>query len=325
MESGNKKVLITGVAGFIGMHTARSLCRVGYNVHGVDNLNPYYDPQLKRDRLSQLTSERLFTFDQLDITARKEMKKLFSNENFNVVVHLAAQAGVRFSLEHPENYIDNNIVGFGNILEGCRHGTVKHLVYSSSSSVYGRNTKIPFAETDPVDLPSSLYAATKRANELMTESYHHLYGLPCTGLRLFTVYGPWGRPDMAYFKFTRLLYTGKVLPLFNEGKHRRDMTYIDDIVSGIVAAVEREPTGHRIYNLGNHTPIELMDMVRELESLTQQTAQTELLPFQDGDVLETYADITAASRDLGFMPKTSLREGLERFVEWYKGYYRQDR
>jgi UDP-glucuronate 4-epimerase len=306
-----KKVLVTGAAGFIGMYTARSLCQTGYHVYGIDNLNPYYDPQLKSDRLSQLSSKKQFEFKQLDITDRDAIKQLFIENDFEVVVHLAAQVGVRNSLDHPETYIDNNIVGLGNILEGCRRNGVGHLVYTSSSSVYGRNTKTPFTENDPVNLPASLYAGTKRANELMVEAYHHLYHIACTGLRLFTVYGPWGRPDMAYFKFTQLLYQGEKIPLFNAGKHRRDTTYIDDIISGIVAAMKHVPTGHCIYNLGNSDPVELMDILRELERITRRKARTVLLPFQEGDVLVNYADISAASQDLGFKPMIRIREGLE--------------
>ncbi len=315
------KYLVTGVAGFIGMHTAKALLEAGHNVQGGDNFAPFYDPQLKHDRLAQLQPIHGFTFEEFDITDREKTKGLFESGAFDVVVHLAAQPGVRYSIEHPEAYLDNNVVGFGNVLEGCRHTDVKHLIYASSSSVYGRNQKIPFVETDPVVLPASLYAATKRANELMAETYHHLFGLPCTGLRFFTVYGPWGRPDMAYFKFTKLLYAGEPLPLFNGGEHRRDMTYIDDIVEGIMGAVQRKPEGHRLYNLGNNAPVELWTLVHELEALTQRKANIQKLPFQEGDVMETYADIKAAATDLGFKPDTSLRQGLESFVSWYKQYY----
>lgn len=315
------KCLLTGVAGFIGMHTAKALLEAGLKVHGVDNFAPFYDPQLKRNRLAQLQPIHDFAFEELDIADRERTRRLFDSGGFDVVVHLAAQPGVRYSLEHPEAYIDNNVVGFGNILEGCRHTDVKHLIYASSSSVYGRNHKIPFVETDPVILPASLYATTKRVNELMAETYHHLYGLPCTGLRLFTVYGPWGRPDMAYFKFTKLLYAGEPLPLFNGGKHRRDMTYIDDIIEGIMGAIQRKPGGHRFYNLGNNAPVELWTLVHELEDLTHRKAHILELPFQEGDVFETYADIKAAATDLGFKPGTSLRQGLESFVSWYKRYY----
>ena len=318
------RVLVTGAAGFIGMHTAQALLQAGAEVHGIDDLNPYYDPQLKRDRLAQLNQNPLFTFGELDIAEQEPIQNLFADHTFDTVIHLAAQAGVRYSLQHPEVYIQSNLVGFGNILEACRHGHVQHLVYSSSSSVYGRNTKTPFAEDDPVNLPTSLYAATKRANELMAESYYHLYSLPCTGLRFFTVYGPWGRPDMAYYKFTRMLYAGEALPIFNRGRHRRDMTYIDDIISGILAAANHEPEGHRIYNLGNNKPVELMELVRQLESLTRVKARIEHLPLQDGDVIETYADISAATADLGFHPTTELRDGLAKFIAWYNDYHRAD-
>ncbi len=314
-------ILVTGGAGFIGMHTIQILLNAGYNVYGIDNLAPYGDLQLKRDRLSQLEGQKGYIFERMDITNRAAVSQLFQDHHFDLVINLAAQAGVRYSLGHPATSVDANIVGFGNILEGCRHSEVRHLIYASSSSVYGRNTKVPFAEEDPVDLPSSLYAATKRANELMAESYHHLFGLPCTGLRFFSVYGPWGRPDMAYFKFTRMLFAGEPLPLFNAGNHRRDMTYIDDIVLGIQAAVERSPEGHRIYNLGNSTAVELMDMVRQLEDLTGKTAQADYLPFRAGDVYETYADFTAASAELGFTPTTRLADGLEKFIAWYKEYF----
>lgn len=318
----SQRILITGVAGFIGMHTAKALLEEGYDVYGIDNLNPYYDPQLKKDRIAQLREYHKFDFEQNDIINREEMQSLFERKEFTVVIHLAAQAGVRYSLEHPYSYIDSNLVGFGNILEYSRRIGVKHLIYGSSSSVYGRNKKVPFSEKDAVNLPASLYAATKLANELMAESYHHLFHLPCTGLRFFTVYGPWGRPDMAYFSFTRLLYAGEVLPVYNQGHHRRDMTYIDDILKGILAAVKREPPGHRIYNLGNNKPVELLDMIRQLELLTGKTAILKELPFQDGDVLETYADIQTASSELSYHPKTDFSEGLARFIDWYNEYYR---
>ncbi len=318
----SQRILITGVAGFIGMHTAKALLEEGYDVYGIDNLNPYYDPQLKKDRIAQLREYHKFDFEQNDIINREEMQSLFERKEFTVVIHLAAQAGVRYSLEHPYPYIDSNLVGFGNILESSRRIGVQHLIYGSSSSVYGRNRKVPFSEKDVVNLPASLYAATKLANEFMAESYHHLFRLPCTGLRFFTVYGPWGRPDMAYFSFTRLLYAGEVLPVYNQGHHRRDMTYIDDILKGILAAVKREPPGHRIYNLGNNKPVELLDMIRQLELLTGKTAILKELPFQDGDVLETYADIQTASSELSYHPKTDFSEGLARFIDWYNEYYR---
>lgn len=315
------KILVTGAAGFIGYHTSKALSKQ-HIVFGIDNFYEYYDPQLKKDRISQLVKVPSFFFTKLDITDRKELPVYFKREKFDVVVHLAAQPGILYSIKHPESYIDNNLVGTANLLEACRHSNVKHLVYASSSSVYGRNVDIPFLEDDPVRLPSSLYAATKRAVELMVESYNHLYKLPCTGLRFFTVYGPWGRPDMAYYKFTKLLYDNKSISLYNEGKHKRDMTYIDDIVEGITAVIRGKPIGHRIYNLGNTNPILLWTLLRELEDLVQRTAIIQKLPFQEGDVLETYANIDRASKDFGYQPKVQLHEGLENFIDWYKWYHK---
>lgn len=316
------KVLVTGAAGFIGMHTVRALVDAGHHVVGLDNLSDYYSPQLKLDRLNLLKGFDNFEFNKLDLSNRDELDQIFRQHQFDIVIHLAAQGGVRYSLQNPHTYIDSNIVAFMNILESCRHHNISHLIYASSSSVYGQNTKIPFAENDPVRSPASLYAATKIANEAMAESYHHLFDLYCTGLRFFTVYGPWGRPDMAYYKFTKMLFDGDEIPIYNEGRHRRDMTYIDDIVSGIMSCLAKPHDGHKIYNLGNNTPEELMDMVDELERLTACIARKKYLPLQAGDVLETYADISAAQTDLGFAPKTSMAHGLAKFVEWYKDYYK---
>ncbi len=313
------KILITGATGFIGYHTSQALSKQ-HTVIGIDNFSEYYDPQLKRDRLLQLVSNPNFFFVELDIINRKELPILFKREKFDIVIHLAAQPGVLYSIKDPEPYIDTNLVGTANLLEACRHNNVKHLIYASSSSVYGRNTKIPFSEDDSVDLPSSLYAATKRSTELMVESYSYLYDMTCTGLRFFTVYGPWGRPDMAYYKFTELLYNNKPIPLYNKGKHRRDMTYIDDVVDGIAAVVESEPKGHHIYNLGNTNPIELWTLVYELQDLTQKKTVILKLPLQGGDVLETYANIDRAFKDFGYHPKIQLHEGLENFIAWYKQY-----
>lgn len=333
------KILITGVAGFIGSTLALRLLARGDSVVGIDNLNDYYEVSLKEARLARCMSHPKFRFHKLDIIDRQEMKQLFERDSFDAVMHLAAQAGVRYSIENPHAYIDANIVGFGNILEGCRHTEVKHLVFASSSSVYGANTKLPFSEHDNVDHPVSLYAATKKANELMAHTYAHLYNLPCTGLRFFTVYGPWGRPDMALFKFTRGILEGKRIPVFNHGEMIRDFTYIDDIVEGVIRTLDRPaPTNpdwsgdkpdpassrapYRIYNIGNNRPVELMRYIRVLEECLARNALLELLPMQPGDVPATYANVDALAADVGFRPQTPVEEGVRRFVDWYKEYYR---
>jgi UDP-glucuronate 4-epimerase len=332
------KVLVTGAAGFIGFHVSRVLLARGDQVVGLDNLNDYYPVQLKRDRLAQLTGQSEFTFHELDLADRAGMAELFAAESFDVVVNLAAQAGVRYSLENPHAYIDANIVGFINILESCRHSGVKHLVYASSSSVYGSNTKMPFSVHDNVDHPVSLYAATKKANELMAHSYSHLYGLPTTGLRFFTVYGPWGRPDMALFLFTKAILEGRPIDVFNEGQMKRDFTYIDDIVNGVVRVCDTIPEPdakwngddpdpatsagpYRVYNIGNNQPVELLRMIEVLEDALGRKAEKNLLPMQPGDVPATFADVDALHRDAGYSPSTSIEEGIPKFVEWYREYY----
>jgi UDP-glucuronate 4-epimerase len=331
------KFLVTGAAGFIGFHVSRQLVSRGDAVLGVDNLNDYYSVSLKRDRLDELVREPAFRFRQLDIADRTAMAELFASEPFDVVIHLAAQAGVRYSLQHPAAYVDSNLVGFVNVLEGCRHSSVKHLVYASSSSVYGANTKLPFAIDDPVDHPLSLYAATKKANELMAHAYSHLYGLHTTGLRFFTVYGPWGRPDMAMWLFVEAILNERPINVFNNGQMRRDFTYIDDIVEGVVRVADRTPqpgaarldhpgpgtsaAPFRIYNIGNNEPIELMRLIELVESCVGKQAQKNFLPMQPGDVLETYADVDDLMRDVGFRPCTPIEVGLARFVDWYRAYH----
>ncbi len=322
-----KTYLVTGAAGFIGMHVAKRLLERGDAVIGLDNLNDYYDVSLKKARLAQLTSPN-FRFVKLDIADREGMKNLFEKEIFDAVIHLAAQAGVRYSITNPQSYIDSNLVGFGNVLEGCRHKKVEHLVYASSSSVYGANTKLPFSTEDSVDHPISLYAATKKANELMAHTYSHLYALPTTGLRFFTVYGPWGRPDMAMFGFTKAILEGKPIDVFNHGKMQRDFTYIDDIVEGVVRVTDRIPepceTGahYKVYNIGNNQPVELGHFIETIENALGVKAQKNLLPMQPGDVPATYADVDDLMRDVGFKPATSIEEGVAKFVVWYKEYYR---
>lgn len=313
------------------MHVARRLLQDGEDVIGLDNLNAYYDVRLKHARLEQLEGIGAFRFERGDIADRESMARLFDATRPDVVIHLAAQAGVRHSLQHPQDYIDSNLVGFGNVLEGCRHAAVKHLLYASSSSVYGANRKVPFAVGDAVDHPVSLYAATKRANELMAESYAHLYGIPMTGLRFFTVYGPWGRPDMAYYKFTRAILAGEPIDVFNEGRLERDFTYIDDVVEGVVRVARRAPSRgsgekggqapHRLYNIGNHSPVQLLDFIATLERVIGKPANRRLGPMQPGDVPSTYADVTELIADTGFAPSTSLEQGLGQFVEWYRTYY----
>jgi UDP-glucuronate 4-epimerase len=330
------KLLVTGAAGFIGAALCERLLARGDAVVGVDDLNDYYEVTLKQARLDRLTGRAGFAFERLDLADRDATAALFAAGRFEAVVHLAAQAGVRYSIDHPEAYVDANLVGFGNVLEGCRRGAVAHLVFASSSSVYGLNAKLPFAEGDNVDHPVSLYAATKRANELMAHVYAHLFGLPCTGLRFFTVYGPWGRPDMSAFLFTRAILEGRPIRVFNDGRMLRDFTYIDDVVEGVAKVVGRPPRRNpaaaaspatstapwRIYNIGNNRPVELMRYIRVLEDALGRKAQIELAPLQPGDVVATAADIDDLERDTGFRPVTPIEEGIRRFVEWYRGYYR---
>src|SRR5687768_3128927 len=325
------KVLLTGAAGFIGMHVSKLLLARGDDVVGIDNLNDYYDPQLKRDRLAQLPGLR---FIKMDIADRRSIEELFENEGFEAVINLAAQPGVRYSLENPHAYVEANIVGFTNILEGCRHHRVGHLVYASSSSVYGGNTKLPYSERDSVDHPVSLYAATKRANELMAHSYSHLFRLPTTGLRFFTVYGPWGRPDMALFRFTSNILSGKPIQLFNFGNHSRDFTYVDDIVEGVIRASDDiatpDPTWdsknpdpatsnapYRIFNIGNSNPVKLQEYIAAIEQATGKKAIKELLPLQAGDVPDTSADVTSLQKQVGYKPDTPVSVGVANFVKWY--------
>lgn len=332
-------ILVTGAAGFIGFHLAQRLLERGDEVVGFDNLNDYYDVTLKEARLKQLEGCKGFTFIKGDLADRDGMARLFADGSFNKVVHLAAQAGVRYSLINPHAYIDSNISGFMNILEGCRHNGVEHLAYASSSSVYGANTLMPFSVHHNVDHPVSLYAATKKANELMAHTYASLYQIPCTGLRFFTVYGPWGRPDMALFLFTKAILEGRPIDIYNEGKMRRDFTYVDDIVEGVIRVTDRTATAnpdwsgdqpdpgtsyapHRIYNIGNNSPVELLRFIEVLEEKLGKKALRKLLPLQPGDVPATCADVDDLMCDVGFAPKTSIEEGIERFVEWYRGYYR---
>jgi len=326
-------ILITGAAGFIGFHLTRALLSSGKQVLGIDNLNDYYDPTLKQDRLKQLEHNESFRFKQVDIAHRDAMVSLFLKNKFDVVVNLAAQAGVRYSIENPNAYVDSNLTGFANILEGCRQGNVGHLVYASSSSVYGANRKMPFSVKDNVDHPVSLYAATKKSNELMAHAYSHLYQLPVTGLRFFTVYGPWGRPDMAYFKFAKAIMAEKPIDVYNHGQMKRDFTYIDDIVKGVIKVMEMPPVPNEniyeagtsapygIYNIGNNHPVELKTFIEILETLLGKKAKKNMLPMQPGDVPATYADITELTSRTGFTPQTSLKKGLEQFVKWYLSYY----
>ena len=333
------KILVTGAAGFIGFHVSKSLLERGDEVVGLDNLNDYYDVALKKARLRILEDYEEFTFTKCDLADRPAMDKLFREEKFERVVNLAAQAGVRYSLKNPHSYINSNIVGFLNILEGCRHNGVEHLVYASSSSVYGANTKMPFSVHHNVDHPISLYAASKKANELMAHTYSHLYGLPTTGLRFFTVYGPWGRPDMALFLFTKAILRGEPIKVFNYGNMQRDFTYIDDIVLGVVRVVDRIPAGdpkwdgddpdpgssyapYRLYNIGNNQPVQLMKYIEVLEKTLGREAKKEFLPMQPGDVPRTYADVDDLIADVGFKPSTPIEVGVKRFVEWYREYYK---
>jgi UDP-glucuronate 4-epimerase len=334
------KILVTGAAGFIGFNTARRLLDRGDEVVGLDNLNEYYDVRLKLARLEILQKMPGFRFVKLELADRAGMNALFEQERFGRVIHLAAQAGVRYSIENPLAYVDSNVVGFANVLEGCRHHGVEHLVYASTSSVYGANTKMPFSVHQNVDHPLSFYAATKKANELMAHTYAHLYSLPVTGLRFFTVYGPWGRPDMALFLFTRSILAGEPINVFNYGHHRRDFTYIDDIVEGVVRCCDRVAIGnhawdsdapdpgtsrapYRLYNIGNNQPVELMHYIEVLEQCLGRKAELNLLPLQQGDVPDTWADIDDLQRDAGYTPATPVETGIGRFVDWYRSYYGQ--
>jgi UDP-glucuronate 4-epimerase len=333
------KILLTGAAGFIGMTTSLLLLARGDEVVGLDNLNDYYDVTLKESRLRRLEPHARFRFVKMDVADRDGMAKLFAEEKFDRVIHLAAQAGVRYSLQNPHAYVDSNLVGFMNILEGARHSKVGHLVYASSSSVYGGNTRMPFSEHDSVDHPVSLYAATKKANELMAHTYSHLYGLPTTGLRFFTVYGPWGRPDMALFLFTKAILEGRPIDVFNHGKMQRDFTYVDDIAQGVIRVLDHVAAANpdyraetpdpgtsnvpfRVFNIGNHNPVPLMDFIACIEKALGRTAEKNLLPLQDGDVPATYADVESLQQWTGFVPKTSIETGIGRFVAWYREYYK---
>ncbi|MEQ1907276.1 MAG: NAD-dependent epimerase [Vicinamibacterales bacterium] len=332
-------ILVTGAAGFIGMHVAERLLARGDTVVGLDNLNAYYDPRLKSARLARLAPKEGFRFVRMDIADRSNMAALFAGDRFDRVVHLAAQAGVRHSLVDPQSYIDSNLVGFGNVLEGCRQHQVQHLVYASSSSVYGGNTRMPFDEAHNVDHPLSLYAATKKANEVMAHSYSHLFGLPTTGLRFFTVYGPWGRPDMALFLFTKAILEGRPVDVFNEGRMTRDFTFVDDIVEGVVSVVDRiatpdpsfdsmRPVPHtgsapyRVFNIGNNQPVRLLDFIEAVERAIGRSARKNLLPLQPGDVPSTCADVSELTEWTGFSPSTPVEEGVRLFVAWYRDYYR---
>ena len=331
-------ILVTGAAGFIGSTLSKRLLAKGDQVIGLDNLNDYYDVNLKKARLAQIESHDNFEFVQLDLEDRAGVADLFKNKKIDKVVNLAAQAGVRYSIENPLSYIDSNIVGFTNILEGSRHNNIKHLVYASSSSVYGLNTTMPFSVHNNVDHPISLYAASKKANELMAHTYSHLYNIPTTGLRFFTVYGPWGRPDMALFKFTKGIIEGTPIDVYNRGLMRRDFTYIDDIVEGVIRVLDKTPepnptwsgdapdpsssiAPYKLYNIGNNNPVELMHYIETLEKALGKTAKKNLLPMQPGDVPATYADVADLETDVGFKPQTSVEEGIENFVQWYKKYY----
>ncbi len=333
------RILLTGAAGFIGFHTAQILLQRGDEVVGLDNLNDYYEVTLKQARLAQLTQYPNFRFVRMDLAERSGIAELFKQEKFQRVINLAAQAGVRYSTQNPLAYIDSNVVGFATILEGCRHNGVEHLVYASTSSVYGANTRMPFAVTQNVDHPLSFYAATKKANELMAHTYAHLYRLPVTGLRFFTVYGPWGRPDMALFLFTKNILAGKPIDVFNYGNHRRDFTYVADIANGVVRAMDRvaqpnpewdsnnpDPSSsnapYRLYNIGNNQPVELMKYIQTLEKCLGKKAELNLLPLQVGDVPDTYADVEALVRDVGYKPATPVEVGIRNFVDWYLSYYK---
>ncbi|WP_404332387.1 NAD-dependent epimerase [Mesobacillus maritimus] len=331
-------ILVTGAAGFIGFHLAKELLARGSQVIGVDNLNDYYDIHLKKDRLEILEKESNFQFFKVDLANQTSLNSIFENHSIHIVINLAAQAGVRYSIKNPRSYVYSNLMGFTNILEACRTFQIKHLIYASSSSVYGANSKIPFSTKDSVDHPVNLYAATKKANELMAHAYSHLFNIPTTGLRFFTVYGPWGRPDMAYYSFTKDIIEGNKVKVFNHGEMSRDFTFIDDIVEGIIRLIHCPPkpnnrwdrehpepgssyAPYKIYNIGNHHPVKLVDFIRILEKTIGKKAQLELLPMQPGDVKETYADITDLQKDFGFSPKTTLEDGLSHFVNWYTQYH----
>lgn len=332
------KYLVTGAAGFIGYHLCSHLVARGDEVVGIDNLNDYYSIKLKRDRLAQLADEPRFRFQLLDVADESGLRNLMSEEQFPVVLHMAAQAGVRYSLQNPQAYVRSNLVGFMSVLEACRHNDVEHLVYASSSSVYGANTKMPFSVHDNVDHPVSLYAASKKSNELMAHSYSHLYGLPTTGLRFFTVYGPWGRPDMALFLFTKAILNGQPIDIYNHGRMQRDFTFIDDIVEGVVRAADNVATPdanwngnapnpgtslapYRLYNIGNNQPVELLKLIEVLEAALGHQAQKNLLPIQPGDVPATYANVDALKNDVGFSPSTPIEVGVSKFVQWYRDYH----
>jgi UDP-glucuronate 4-epimerase len=333
------KVLVTGVAGFIGYHLAQRLLAEGIQVYGIDNLNDYYDVSLKKARLVQLQPQPEFTFECLDLANRDRLLQLFQDIKFNYVINLAAQAGVRYSLQNPFAYVDSNMSGFVNLLEGCRRSQVKHLVFASSSSVYGANAKVPFSVSDNVDHPISLYAASKKANELIAHVYSHLYNLPTTGLRFFTVYGPWGRPDMAYFKFVKAIQEGQAIDVYNFGKMKRDFTYIDDVIEGVVRVMHKPPQSnpdespnrpeestskapYKLYNIGNNSPVELIAFIEVIEKALGKTVEKNLLPMQPGDVPSTYADVDDLIKDVGFKPSTTIHEGIHRFVHWYREYYK---
>lgn len=324
MNAGNERILVTGAAGFIGSALAARLADQGNEVIGCDNFNDYYTPRLKHDRVSALLTPRGVNCHPVDIADSGAVNEVFREFRPHRVVHFAAQAGVRYSLENPVAYVQSNLVGFANILEACRHGCVRHLLYASSSSVYGANKTVPFRETDRTDEPLSLYAATKKSNELMAYCYSHLYGIPCTGLRFFTVYGPWGRPDMAYFSFTRKMLSGERIPVFSEGRLERDFTYIDDIVEGVSRLLRRPPdrargdAPHTVFNIGNHEPVRVLEFIRVLERVTGTSARMDFLPMQPGDVPATYADTERLRKAVQFAPSTPLESGLRRFVEWYR-------
>lgn len=340
MNSNLKNILVTGAAGFIGFHLSKRLLNDGYGVLGVDNVNDYYDVQIKQDRLSQLKQNERFRFFKTDLADKEGLNDIFMDGSVDAVVNLAAQAGVRYSLINPQAYVDSNLVGFMNILECCRHHEIKHLVFASSSSVYGANTKMPFSVHHNVDHPVSLYAASKKANELMAHTYSHLFDMACTGLRFFTVYGPWGRPDMALFLFTKAIMEDKPIQVFNHGKMQRDFTYIDDIVEGVVRVMENIPVPnpdwssenpdpatsykkYKIYNIGNHNPVQLSEFIEEIEKAIGKKAQKDYMDIQPGDVPATYADIDDLINDVGFRPVTPLSEGIQNFIDWYKDYYNQ--
>ena len=326
----NQPILVTGAAGFIGFHVTRQLLGEGHDVVGLDNLNSYYDPKLKQARLDLLRPHANFAFVHTDLADRRAMEALFANYAFPIVIHLAAQAGVRYSIENPHVYVDANLQGFLNVLEGCRRSACRHLIYASSSSVYGANTKLPFSVSDSTDHPISFYAATKKANEVMAYAYSHLYRIPVTGLRFFTIYGPWMRPDMAVFLFAKAIVEGHPIKLFNHGKMRRDFTYVDDVTGVISRLMDQRPASDaaggaapaRLYNVGNHRPEELMHVVALLEKEFGRTAAKEMLPMQPGDVLETFADVSDLMRDTSFSPATSIEDGISKFAAWYRSYYK---